>query len=170
MQKTTIKFDFSRSRVLVTGGTSGIGKACALAFADAGANVVITGRDQYRASEIVRNQGGSTVGSIQFVPGDVSDSAQCREIVARSVEFLGGLDIVVNSAGILYHATVEETTDEQWQHTMNVNVNGVFYICRAAIPHLKGAGGCIVNVVLMRRLPAMSTSQPTARVRGRYCR
>jgi len=146
MQKTTIKFDFSRSRVLVTGGTSGIGKACALAFAGAGAHVVITSRDQYRASEIVRTQGGSAAGGIHFVQGDVSDSIQCREIVARSVEFLGGLDIVVNSAGILYHATVEETTDEQWQQTMNVNVNGVFYICRAAIPHLKGAGGCIVNV------------------------
>jgi NAD(P)-dependent dehydrogenase (short-subunit alcohol dehydrogenase family) len=146
MNKNQITFNFGRSRVLVTGGTSGIGEACALAFADAGADVMITGRNEHRASEIVRNRVSTATGAIHFVQGDVSDSDQCRNIVARAVEILGGLDIVVNSAGILYHATVEETTDEQWQQTMNVNVNGVFYICRAAIPHLKAAGGCIVNI------------------------
>lgn len=146
MNKTTITFNFGQRRVLVTGGTSGIGEACALAFADAGAHVMITGRNERRAAGIVRNPVSAEAGSIHFVQGDVSDSHQCQKIVARAVEVLGGLDIVVNSAGILHHATVEETTDEQWLQTMNVNVSGVFYICRAAIPHLKRAGGCIVNI------------------------
>lgn len=146
MQKTTIKFDFGQKRVLVTGGTSGIGEGTAIAFAEAGARVVITGRNEERGSAIVDARAANSAGLIHFIQGDVSNAEQCASIVAQAVELLGGLDIVVNSAGILHHATVEETTDEQWHETMNVNVSGVFYICRAAIPHLKQQGGCIVNI------------------------
>ena len=67
-------------------------------------------------------------------------------IVTEAVGILGGLDIVVNSAGVIHHATAEETTDEQWLETMNVNVNGMFYICRAALPHLKSSKGSIINI------------------------
>ena len=146
MKKTTIKFDFTQRRVLITGGTSGIGEATAMAFAEAGARVVITGRDAQRGVSVVDTVTTNGAGSIHFVRGDVSSGEQCARVVAQAVELLGGLDIVVNSAGILFHGTVEETTDEQWQLTMDVNVSGVFYICRAAIPHLKQKGGCIINI------------------------
>jgi NAD(P)-dependent dehydrogenase (short-subunit alcohol dehydrogenase family) len=59
---------------------------------------------------------------------------------------LGRLDIVVNSAGVAYHATVDQTTDEQWQNTFDVNVNGMFYVCRAAVPAMRERGGVIVNI------------------------
>ncbi len=141
----SIQFDFSGKRVLITGGTSGMGEATALAFATAGARVVITGRNRQRAREIL-NRCRKSTGSMAFVAGDISVRKACDLIVTEAVGILGGLDIVVNSAGIIYHATAEETTDEQWLQTMNVNVNGMFFICRAALPHLKSSRGTIINI------------------------
>jgi meso-butanediol dehydrogenase/(S,S)-butanediol dehydrogenase/diacetyl reductase len=145
MSNATVSFNFDQKRVLITGGTSGMGEATAVAFVNAGANVIISGRNEDRANTIIRRLSNAP-GSIDFVQGDISQSEQCSNIVEHSVKALGGLDIVVNSAGIIYHATAEATTDAQWQETMNVNVNGVFYICRATIPHLKTDGGTIVNI------------------------
>ena len=145
MSKASIHFNFAQKRVLITGGTSGMGEAIASAFVQAGANVVISGRNEDRANAII-NRLRETPGSIDFIAGDITQSSQCKLLVKQSVSSLGGLDIVVNSAGIIYHATAEETTDEQWLDTMNVNVNGMFYICRTAIPHLKKTKGTIVNI------------------------
>jgi meso-butanediol dehydrogenase/(S,S)-butanediol dehydrogenase/diacetyl reductase len=145
MAAASIKFDFSDNRVLVTGGTSGMGEATAIAFVEAGARVVISGRSQERARDIMNRCKGSP-GSIAFVAGDIGKRSVCDLIVTEAAGILGGLDIVVNSAGIIYHATAEETTDEQWLETMNVNVNGMFYICRAALPHVKASKGTIVNI------------------------
>ena len=145
MAVASIKFDFSEQRVLVTGGTSGMGEASAMAFAEAGARVVISGRNQERAGDIL-NRAKDTAGSIAFVGGDLAERKNCDLIVTETVGILGGLDIVVNSAGVIFHATAEETTDEQWLETMNVNVNGMFFICRAAIPHLKSSRGTIINI------------------------
>lgn len=145
MSKASVRFDFSKQRVLITGGTSGMGAASALAFVEAGARVVISGRSQERARHIMQRHKGAA-GSIAFVAGDIGKRKNCDLIVTEAVGILGGLDIVVNSAGIIYHATAEETTDEQWLETMNVNVNGMFYICRAALPHLRASKGTIINI------------------------
>ncbi len=145
MSEASIRFNFSQKRVLITGGTSGMGEATAVAFVEAGAQVMISGRNQDRADAII-NRLGDAPGSIDFIAGDISHSEQCKRIVEHSVKALGGLDIVVNSAGIIYHATAEETTDDQWLDTMNINVNGMFYVCRAAIPHLKTGGGTVINI------------------------
>jgi len=145
MSKASLRFDFSKKRVLVTGGTSGIGEASALAFAEAGADVVISGRNQDRARAVMQ-RGKSRAGSIAFVAGNIAKRKKCEHIVNGAAGILGGLDIVVNSAGVIYHATAEQTTDEQWQETMNVNVNGLFYVCRASIPHLRASKGTIVNI------------------------
>lgn len=145
MSEAKINFNFSQKKVLITGGTSGMGEATAQAFAEAGANVIISGRNQERASNIMARLGDAP-GSIDFIEADISGSTACKQLVEQAVANLVGLDIVVNSAGVIYHATAEETTDEQWQETMDVNVNGMFYVCRAAIPHLKNDGGVIVNI------------------------
>ena len=145
MAAASIKFDFSDNRVLVTGGTSGMGEATAVAFVEAGARVVISGRSQERARNIL-NRCRNAPGSIAFVAGDIGKRSVCDLIVTEAAGILGGLDIVVNSAGVIYHATAEETTDEQWMDTMNVNVNAMFYICRAAIPHLRTSRGTIINI------------------------
>jgi NAD(P)-dependent dehydrogenase (short-subunit alcohol dehydrogenase family) len=141
----SISFDFSGKRVLITGGTSGMGEASAVSFARAGARVVINGRNHDRARAIIAKSKRQP-GTIAFVDGDISARKKCDLIVTEAVGILGGLDIVVNSAGIIYHATAGETTDEQWLQTMNVNVNGMFYICRAALPHLKSSRGTIINI------------------------
>ncbi len=138
----SLSFDFSGCRVLVTGGTSGIGAATADAFATAGARVVISGRDAARAAQVAREHAAA----IDFIAGDLTRRDACDEIVAHATRRLGGLDVVVNSAGVIYHATAEETTDEQWRQTMAVNVDGVFFVCRAALPHLKRSRGTIVNI------------------------
>ncbi len=83
---------------------------------------------------------------MSVVAGDIGEPANCDLIVTEAVGILGGLDILVNSAGVIYHATAEETTDEQWFETMRVNVDGMFFICRAALPHLKSSRGAIVNI------------------------
>ena len=142
---TSPQFDFSGKRVLITGGTSGMGEAAAQSFAGAGARVVINGRNHERARAII-SAANKQPGSITFVDGDIGERKKCDLIVTEAVGILGGLDIVVNSAGIIYHATAEETTDEQWLQTMNVNVNGMFYICRASLPHLKSSQGTIINI------------------------
>ena len=142
---TSPQFDFSGKRVLITGGTSGMGEASALSFASAGARVVISGRNHDRARTIISNS-KRLAGTVAFVGGDIGERRKCDLIVTEAVGILGGLDILVNSAGVIHHATAEETTDEQWLETMNVNVNGMFYICRAALPHLKSSQGTIINI------------------------
>jgi NAD(P)-dependent dehydrogenase (short-subunit alcohol dehydrogenase family) len=145
VSKASVQFDFSQQRVLITGGTSGMGEASALTFVAAGARVVISGRSQERARDIMKRC-KNAAGSIAFVAGNIAKRKKCDMIVTEAVGILGGLDIVVNSAGIIYHATAEETTDEQWLETMKVNVNGMFYVCRAALPHLRASKGTIVNI------------------------
>jgi len=145
MTNASLQFNFTGKRVLVTGGTSGIGEATALAFAAAGARVVISGRDAKRARDVI-SRARRQSGSIAFVAADITRREKCELVIAETLGVLGGLDVLVNSAGVIHHATAEETTDEQWHETMNVNVNGVFYMCRAALPELKTSKGTIVNI------------------------
>ncbi len=145
MPEASIQFNFKGQRVLITGGTSGMGEATADAFVKAGADVVISGRNQKNAAGIIERL-QDDAGSICFIAADIGDRDQCEQLVEDASEKLGGLDIVVNSAGVIYHATAEETTDEQWLDTMNVNVNGTFYVCRAVISHLKASQGTIINI------------------------
>ena len=126
-------FDFEGKSVLVTGGTSGMGAATVDAFRQSGASVVFGGRNQERADAIIARSSGARE-AVHFVAGDVTDPEYCDGLLAKTQELVGGPDIVVNSAGVIYHATVDETTDQQWLDTFNVNVHGMFYICRAAVP------------------------------------
>jgi len=138
-------FDFSDKTVLVTGATSGLGAAVAEAFASSGADVALAGRDPQRGGQL-RERLRALGRKVEFIPGDVTDRTYCDSLVSATVSALGRLDIVVNSAGVAYHATVDETTDEQWQNTFDVNVSGTFYVCRAAIPAMREHGGVIVNI------------------------
>ena len=140
-----ISFDFQGRRVLVTGGTSGIGEATALAFVRAGARVVIVGRNRKRAQEVI-SAARKLPGKLAFVIADLIERKACELAVTEALGILGGLDIVVNSAGVIYHATAEETSDEQWRDTMKVNVDAVFFISRAALPHLRATRGTLVNI------------------------
>jgi NAD(P)-dependent dehydrogenase (short-subunit alcohol dehydrogenase family) len=137
---------FAGKVVLVTGSTTGIGEACARVFAKSGAKVMVSGRNEERGRAVVKDIEASG-GSAQFAAADLRVAGACERLVADTVERLGGLDVLVNNAGILYSANAPETTDEQWLDTMAVNVNALFYLSRAAVKHMKAAGkGAIVNV------------------------
>ena len=130
--------------VLITGATSGIGEKSAELFALEGATVVAVGRNSSRGQALVERLEGS---EHSFVPSDLSDKNEAQSLVDKVTEVAGTVDILVNSAGVALHATVPETDDQIWENTMAVNLNAIFYLCRALIPKMiiKG-GGVIVNV------------------------
>lgn len=138
--------DFTGKIVLVTGSTTGIGEACARAFAAAGAAVMVSGRDAERGQAVaaaIRAAGGRA----EFMAADLRAAGACDSLVAAAIAKFGGLNVLVNNAGILYTADALETSDEQWLDTMAVNVNAVFYLSRCAVRFMRHAGGgAIVNV------------------------
>jgi NAD(P)-dependent dehydrogenase (short-subunit alcohol dehydrogenase family) len=131
---------------LVTGGSSGIGRAIARRLAREGADVAVTGR---RAAELdatvreIRALGQRAVA----VAGDVRDEAHAFEAVATTVRELGGLTILVNNAGVIGAGPVETTSLDEWRRVLDTDLTGPFLFSRAAVPHLAAAkGGCVVNV------------------------
>ena len=137
---------FKGKVVLVTGSTTGIGEACARVFAESDAAVMVCGRNEPRGRKVVEAI-CTAGGRAEFTAVDVRAAGACDRLVSDTIERLGGLDVLVNNAGILYSATALDTTDEQWLDTMAVNVNALFYLSRAAIRHMKQkGGGAIVNI------------------------
>jgi NAD(P)-dependent dehydrogenase (short-subunit alcohol dehydrogenase family) len=137
---------FQNKVVIITGGNSGIGKACAMMFADEGAQVVIAARNAGRANEtvaVIREQGGKA----EFMSCDVRDHEQCQQVVEETVKQHGQLDILVNNAGIIHrNRDVSQTTLDEWHDTFDVNVNGTFYFSKYVLPHLIQSRGNIVNL------------------------
>jgi len=139
-------FNFAGKSVLVTGATSGMGAATVEAFARSGASVVLAGRSHTRAEPLLERIRSCGV-QAHFVAGDIGDAGYCQRLVVETSSLIGTPDVVVNSAGVIYHATAEETTDSQWLDTFNVNVHGMFYLCRAVIPAMRNkGGGVIINI------------------------
>ena len=138
--------DFSNTAVLVTGGTSGIGAATARAFGDAGASVLLTGRDTDRGRDVAADI-ASRGATAEFVAADLTDAVACGRLVDAVLDRFGRLDVLVNNAGIIYRANAEETTDAIWDETVAVNLTAAFHMSRAAIPAIrKQGGGAIVNI------------------------
>ena len=132
--------------VLVTGSTTGIGEACARVFAQSGDAVMVSGRSESRGRKVLAEIQAAG-GRAEFTAADLRTAGACDALVAETVERLGGLDVLVNNAGILYSATAVDTTDEQWLDTMAVNVSALFYLSRAAVRYMRSRGrGAIVNV------------------------
>ena len=131
---------------IVTGATSGMGRATAYLFAKEGAKVVITGRNEERAKEVVDNikaAGGEAI----YVLGDASDLAFCDEIVNKTIEAYGTVDILVNNAGMLSLSSVQAVTIEEWDKIFRVNVDSALKLCQLVAPIMKAKGkGVIVNV------------------------
>lgn len=138
--------DFSGKVALVTGSTTGIGEACARAFAMHGASVMVMGRNAKRGKRVLDDL-KAVDADADFFQGDIKEAGLCDKLVKATVERFGRLDVLVNNAGILYPGTAVETTDEQWREIMEVNVNALFFLSRAAVRQmLAQGGGNIVNV------------------------
>lgn len=130
---------------LITGGDSGIGRAVAIAFAREGADVAISylseSEDAEDTARLVREAGRRCL----TLPSDISAASHCRDLVARVVDRFGHIDVLVNNAAHqMTFETIDEISDEEWQRTFSVNIHAIFYLAKAAIPHMR-TGGSIIN-------------------------
>ena len=132
-------------RAIITGGDSGIGRAVALAFAREGADLVIAylseDEDAHETRRLVEEAGRKIV----LVAGDLQEAAHCRKVVNTAVSELGGIDLLVNNAA--HQASfkeIEDITDDEWELTFRVNIHAMFYLVKAAVPHMK-PGSSIIN-------------------------
>ncbi|WEV53042.1 SDR family oxidoreductase [Bifidobacterium sp. ESL0704] len=136
---TSNSYDFNGKVVIVTGGGTGIGRAVTQGFLDNGATVVAVGRRQEPLEDTVKDYKN---GHIHIT--DVSDHAQVKELVQSVVDEFGHLDVVVSNAGIFEGGEVEHVSDEVWHKLFSVNLDGLFYLTKEALPHLIASHGNIV--------------------------
>ncbi|MCB0118246.1 MAG: glucose 1-dehydrogenase [Anaerolineales bacterium] len=130
---------------IITGGTSGIGKATALRFAEEGADLVVTGR-RISLGKAVEAECSSKGARCVFVEADHSKVEDCQRVVDVALKEFGHIDILFNNAGIVTKGTAETTTDEVWQSTMDINITAVWRMSKLVLPHMKKQGkGVIVN-------------------------
>jgi NAD(P)-dependent dehydrogenase (short-subunit alcohol dehydrogenase family) len=129
---------------LITGGTEGMGYATAELFLREGARVAITGRSREKGRRAVRSL--RKHGEVIYIQGDVSIAADAKRMVSETVGQFGRVDILFNNAGIYVEKTAEDTTEEEWDRVMDINVKGTFLVSKYAIPHMKKKrSGVIVN-------------------------
>jgi len=129
------------SVAIVTGASSGIGAAIAIAFAEAGWEVMAAGRDEGRLEEVA-----DVSDSIATWTGDLSESDDCEELIGDTIDEFGHIDCLVNCAGIIVRSSAADTTDEEWRQTMAINLDAPFFLSRAALPFLLQATGSIINI------------------------
>ncbi len=129
------------SVVLVTGASSGIGAAIAVAFAEDGWDVMAAGRDEGRLEEVA-----DVSEKIVTWAGELESSEDCDELVADTLDEFGQIDCLINNAGVIVRASAADTSDEDWRYTMAINLDVPFYLSRAALPSLLQCEGSIINI------------------------
>lgn len=134
-------------RVLITGGVRRLGRAFALALANAGANVVVTTRRSDEAVNDLLQAVKPLGGRYAAVHCDVTVPEQVSHAVEEATGFLGGMDLLINNAGMFESAKLEDLTPEQWDRIFATNTRGPFLVAQAALPHLRSSGqGRILNI------------------------
>ena len=136
--------DFTDKRVLVTGSSRGIGFGIAEAFIDAGARVAINGKTEQSVGVAVERLGEAE--HLVPAPGDIGTVPGCESVVQTANDAFGGLDILVNSAGIGAGRPIEDSDEAMWDAHVDVNLKGLFFCCRAALSELRESNGNIVNI------------------------
>lgn len=128
---------------IVTGGSAGIGLAVVRRMLDEGARVLFCGQDERRGADALT----SLAGDAHFLRADISEEGDCETLIARAVELFGGLDILVNNAAKAAVGLIPDHSTAEWRRSTAVNLDSVFFLSRAAIPHFRArGGGVIVNV------------------------
>jgi len=158
--------DFEGRRALVTGAGAGIGRAIALRLARGGAGVACVDLDAEAAAAVageIREMGRAGVS----IEADVADEAAVARAISQAADELGGLDVLVNNAGIVIIKPFAETTLEDWDRTFDVNLRSLFLTCQAALPHLRASrAGAIVNIASMAALRYTVPHVPYAATKG----
>ncbi|TXR47256.1 SDR family oxidoreductase [Phyllobacterium endophyticum] len=132
-------------KAVITGGDSGIGRAVAIAYAREGADVLIAYLDEHEDAQETKHFVEEAGRKAILMAGDIQSSAHCRSIVEKAVSELGGIDILVNNAA--HQASfndIGEISDEEWELTFKVNIHAMFYLTKAAVPHMR-PGSAIIN-------------------------
>ncbi|WP_039798245.1 SDR family oxidoreductase [Nocardia araoensis] len=140
---------------VITGADSGIGRAVAIAFAREGADVLISyldeDEDAKEVADLVTQAGRKAV----LVPGDLSDAAHCRAVIDRAVREFGKIDVLVSNAAFqMTHETLEEISDEEFEHTVKLNINAYFYLVKAALPHMPPGSSIIGSSSVNSDMPS----------------
>jgi 3-oxoacyl-[acyl-carrier protein] reductase len=147
--QTSDRMDLRGKVAVVTGGSRGIGLSIAAALVRAGGRVVITGRDQDRLGAAAREIQGVAAerDAVHIVRADVRSAREAAGAIDTAARKYGGLDALVNNAGVGLFAEVADMSVAQWDEVIETNLSGVFYCCHAAIPHLRSrGGGWIINI------------------------
>ena len=132
--------------IIITGGDSGLGRAASIAFIKEGAKVVIVYLNEDKDAEYTKNYIDSMNGDCMLIKGDISKREFSKEIVQKTLDKYGKIDVLVNNAGVQYQQdSLDNITDEQFDKTMKVNIYGMFYLTREVIPYLK-SGASIINL------------------------
>lgn len=152
-------------RAIITGGDSGIGRAVAIAFAREGADVLIAylneDDDARDTARWIEQEGRRAV----LVPGDIAAAEHCRAIVEKAVEEFGGIDILVNNAAHqMTFEALEDIPDEEWERTFRTNIHAMFFLAKAAVPHM--TGGAIINTTSVNADSPTPTLLPYATTKG----
>jgi NAD(P)-dependent dehydrogenase (short-subunit alcohol dehydrogenase family) len=131
--------------VIVTGATSGIGRAAALLFAENGSQVIAIGRNE-KELNLLKDEVQAKNGKIQIVLCDIRETTQVERIIIKIFETFKQIDVLVNSAGIISSGSIENTTLEDWDNMMNINLRASFFMMQQCVPYLEKTVGNIVNV------------------------
>jgi len=130
---------------VITGGDSGIGRAVAIAFAREGADVLIAYLDEHEDAQDTARYVEEAGRRCVLVPGDLADRGHAKTIIPKAVEEFGRVDVLVNNAAFqMSHDSLDEVSDEEWDHTLAVNLSAMFTLCKDAIPHMQ-PGAAIIN-------------------------
>ena len=161
------QFDMSGRVAIVTGGSKGLGKAMAAGLASAGADVLLVSRNQEEADaaavEIAADHGGRAIG----LKADVTCGDDVSAVIERCLSEFGKIDVLINNAGINIRGPIDELSFEDFQQVMDVNVNGVWRMAQAVVPHMKKAGyGRIVNLASTLGLVGLSNRTPYTSSKG----
>jgi len=137
--------DLRDASILVTGAGRGIGRAVALALAREGARITVVSRTAAELDSLVGEIEANGARGIAFA-GDLRSGSSCEAAIAAAIANFGGLQVLVNNAGVGAHSNVQDTTDESWEGVLGTNLTAVFRLTRAALPHLAHRGGHVIMV------------------------
>ena len=155
-------FDLTGKVALVTGGNGGIGLGMAKGLSEAGAAVMVAGRDEAKNREAVKALGGKA----DSVAADMAEESGVKAVIGATVQKFGRLDILINNAGINIRKPPQDYVMEEWHRVLNINLTSLFVACQTAYPHLKVRGGKIINIGSMMSIFGASFAAPYGASKG----